>query len=57
MKTNVGLGVGMIQGCLSNSYDLANSYGFSGKSLNLFFVIFFLFYRSPLRKVKSNLEK
>ena len=46
-----------IQGCLANSYgansyDLANSYGFSGKNLNSFIMIFSTFYRLPTRKFK-----
>ena len=51
----------MIQGCAANSYDansydLANSYGFSGKNLNLFTMIFSTFYRLPTRKFKWNLQ-
>ena len=44
--------VGLIQGCSANSYDLANSYGFSGKNLNSFIMIFSTFYRLPTRKFK-----
>ena len=46
-----------LQGCSANSYgansyDLANSYGFSGKNLNSFIMIFSTFYRLPTRKFK-----
>ena len=51
------IGPPIIQGCLANSYgansyDLANSYGFSGKNLNSFIMIFSTFYRLPTRKFK-----
>ena len=51
-----------IQGCLANSYgansyDRANSYGFSGKNFNLSILINSTFYKLPTRKFKLNLER